>query len=152
MPDDEPTGEDDVLMWYLRSMHGVKAHLPLRRNASYWSWWLTLQGYTDAEIQAAMLSHVAGESLAWLARVRGLPANDERVAQAVQELIAPSGKLVPARQRSAMLKRWAKLDVNGTRDLAALAASALVDLGTRSSRVDVVNSTLGYCVSLLTLW
>ena len=131
-------GEDDVLVWYLRCVKGVEADARRRRTRGAWSWWLVRHGYTDDEIEAAMLSHCAGEPLAWLARIRGLDVTDHMVEAATEELASSSGKLVKRGGRNAAVKRWSGRSLEKEPDLAAVVAALRAELGSRPLRVSTL--------------
>ncbi|HEU4394856.1 MAG TPA: carboxypeptidase-like regulatory domain-containing protein [Planctomycetota bacterium] len=135
----DPSAPDDPLLtWYVRSLFGPDRAGLMGRHRPTWGWWLVLRGYTDAEIEAAILSHATGEPHAWLARLRGLAAHDRRVASATAELAEPSGKLVYADARRKIAKRWTSMKASDEPDLAVTAARAREELGSRERRVDVL--------------
>ncbi|MHC4955712.1 MAG: hypothetical protein ACYTGZ_17815 [Planctomycetota bacterium] len=105
-PNLEITGNDAVFLWYFRSMFGNKTDAERRKHAASWSWWLTLKGYSDPEIQIAMFSFGAKKSLAWLARMRGNMVYDHRIDAAVKELEARGGKFVWQRERGGIIHKW----------------------------------------------
>jgi len=106
VPNLEITGNDDVFLWYFRSMYGNKVDAERRKHAATWSWWLTLKGYSDPEIQIAMFSHGAGASLAWLARMRGNMVHDHRIDAAMTELKASAKSFVWQRERDGAIRKW----------------------------------------------
>ena len=138
-PDLETTGEDDFLTWYLRAGHGVDADRRRRASENAWRWWLTIRGYTDDEIQAAVLSRAAGENLAWLARLRGIAATDARVAAAVTE-VSPEPKSAWVAARSAALSRWKKRKLGAEKDLDVVHAALLAEVGSRETRVALLRA------------
>jgi len=137
-PDRAYTGEDAVLTWLLRATGGLEADFERRRDTPTYAWWLVCRGFTDAEIEAAILSRTAGVSLAWLARLRGLRANDHRVASAVEALHAGSGKFVYSKPRRKIAKRWAVRKPGEEKDLDAVADAMRRELGSRTGRVSVL--------------
>ncbi len=137
---DPAAPDDSLLAWYVRSLCGPEKADHLRRHRPTWRWWLVLRGYTDAEIEAAILSHVTGEPHAWLARLRGLAAHDRRVASATAEIADPSGELAYVEARGKITKRWATVKVAGEADPGAAAARMRGELGDRKRRVDILLS------------
>ncbi len=135
MPTRDYTGEDAVLTWLLRTTGGMKADANRRRHWPSYSWWLVVRGFTDHEIEAAILSHTAGDSLAWLARLRGLRAHDHRVAAAVEALRAADGKFVYSKARGKIVRRWGKRKLGDEKDLEAAERVMRGELGSRPGRV-----------------
>ncbi|MHC4846937.1 MAG: LamG-like jellyroll fold domain-containing protein [Planctomycetota bacterium] len=127
-PNLEITGNDDVFLWYFRSMFGPKVDEARRANTAAWSWHLTLQGFNDPEIQIALYSHAAKTSLAWLARMRGNMVYDYRIDAATKLL--RTGKFVDGRARGGIIHRWRNMDYRGA-DLAAREAEMRAELGHR---------------------
>ena len=82
-----------------------------------------------------ILSHTAGVSLAWLARLRGLRAHDHRVAAAVEALRAGAGTFVYSKSRSRIARRWSERKLDGEKDLDAAEAAMRRELGARGGRV-----------------
>jgi len=132
-PNLEITGDDSVFLWYFRSVFGDKTDAARRKHAASWSWWLTLHGFTDPEIQVAMFSHGAGKSLAWLARMRGNIVHDHRIGAAMADLAMADKekKFVWQRERGAIIHRWRTRRYAPTDDLAAAEAEMRGELGHR---------------------
>ena len=131
VPNLEITGDDAVFLWYYRSMYGAETDAARRKHAATWSWWLTLKGYTDPEIQIAMYSFGAGQSLAWLARLRGNIVRDLRIDAAMAELKAAEKEFVWKRERDATIRRWRDRRYQPTDDLAEAERLMRSELGHR---------------------
>jgi hypothetical protein len=137
VPNLEITGDDAAFTWYYLSVFGGEADLPRRHNGTTWSWWLVCKGYSDPEIQIAMMSHAAGTSLGWLARMRGIEVHDHRIDGAMKELKEARGGGLDQSRRAAIAKRWREESFESS-DLTALKASMLAELGVRSERVNAL--------------
>jgi len=131
VPNLEITGNDDVFLWYFRSMYGNKVDGERRKHAATWSWLLTVRGYTDPEIQISMFSHGAGKSLAWLARMRGNIVYDHRIDAAMAELKAGQDKFVWQRERGGIIHKWRTRRYAPTDDLQAMETEMRAELGHR---------------------
>jgi hypothetical protein len=134
VPNLELTGDDQVFTWFYRSAFGEAADHARRDRAAAWSWWLTLRGYTDEEIQIAMYSRAAGAPLAWLARLRGTVVHDHRIVAAMAELEANDSKLPDDGRRGQVLAEWRGRPQPGD-DLEDLARRARAEIGHRHERV-----------------
>jgi len=131
VPNLEITGNDDVFLWYFRSKYGAKVDGERRKHAATWSWWLTLRGYSDPEIQIAMFSHGAGTSLAWLARMRGNMVYDHRIDGAMADLKAGAKTFVWQRERAGIIRKWQTRRYAPTDDLEAEERAMRAELGNR---------------------
>jgi hypothetical protein len=127
-PNLEITGNDDVFLWYFRSMFGEKVDAARRANAGAWSWHLTLHGFNDPEIQIALYSHAANRSLAWLARMRGNMVYDHRIERAMKLL--REGSFVDDRTRGGIIHKWRTMRYDEA-DLVAKEARMRRELGHR---------------------
>jgi len=127
-PNLEITGDDSVFTWCFRSLYGEKVDAERRRHAAAWSWLLTLDGYSDDEIQVALYSFAAKTSLAWLARMRGTMVQDKRIDAALTRLRA--GGAPGHRERGRVIGKWRSMRYAGT-DVRAKEAEMAAELGHR---------------------
>jgi hypothetical protein len=135
LPDLDPTGEDDFLVWYLRRRHGPEAARKRRVYESAWHWWMVKKGYSYDESRAAIYSVAAGTNLAWLARVRGMDVADARAASAIAELTAPGLELVWEKGRRLTRNRWGAVKTGEVADLLAFVRDFLAEVGSPSLRI-----------------
>ncbi len=131
VPNLEITGEDGFLTWFSRSRFGEEANTKRAQFAGAWSWVLTVAGFSDSEIQFAILSRAAGTNLAWLARMRGIVVHDYRLDAALG--ILEKGPILDGKQRHALTHKWRTRRF--TEDLAQEEKDMLGELGDRMERV-----------------
>lgn len=129
--------EDDFLAWYLRAVIDPNAATRYRTSLPVHRWNLTLCGFSEDEIRAAVLSGIAGENAAWLIRIRGGEASDARVARAVAEMQEPSGAAATRSEQSAARARWKAITFGSGEDLDARLDAMRADLGDWIARGDV---------------
>lgn len=127
------TGEDGVLAWLIRRYGGHEGIAGWRRHRTTWRWHLVRRGYTDAEVEAAMAVHAAGEALVEGARLSGHVATRERVLAAAAVLA--EAKFAWAAERTRILRKWSRMDFAAVEDLDASVASMSAELGSRKARV-----------------